>query len=131
NENPDHNTDYTGGPPITDPNLRAASGIGSFVIREGWRRRSGLLIPKKACWFDEWNPQGFPESAWVWGYAWQGLYRSEFWVKLESRGFPEVEHIINGELDLGELWMKEGGTFVRKLQLDGELHHEDGLALIG
>ena len=124
----DHNSDYTGGPP-SPSDLAPATGIGSFMIRNGWRKTRGLLIVKGACWFDEWNEKGFPESAWAYGNAWVGLRRMDFWVKLESRGFPEIEHIINKELDLGVLYL--GNSTVPVLSLDGELHHEDGLTLIG
>ena len=111
---------------FSDPGY-AAQGIGHFSTRIYGRRASGLLIVKGACWF-EWNAKGFPESAWVWGRAWSGFWPRDFWVKLESHGFPDQGHLL--ELDWAELHLR-GPYPSPVMRVIGELHHEDGLSLIG
>lgn len=110
--------------------LAPASGFGSFLKREGLRRTSGLLFVRGACWFDEWNEVdgGFPESAWVAGWALVGWRVMSFHMMLQSRGFPAEGHLKPLELDRGVLFL--GSSQTPALDLLGEIHHEDGLTLI-
>jgi hypothetical protein len=123
-----HNTD---GDEVPFPgwSLPGADGFGGFLYRDGWRRTRGTLFVTGACWFDEWNDEagdgGFPESAWVTGWAVMGLFNwKPFNLMLQSRGFPAQGHLI--ELDRAVLTVKGGPT----LDLLGEIHHEDGTTLI-
>lgn len=122
-----HNTD---GDEVAFPGwiLPSAQGFGSFLHRDGWRRTRGALIVTGACWFDEWNDEqgdgGFPESAWVTGWAWIGWSFKPFKLMLQSRGFPAPGHLL--ALDRAVLEVIGGPT----LDLWGETHHEDGLSLL-
>ena len=106
--------------------MPAAQGFGSFLHRDGWRRTRGVLFVTGACWFDEWNPDGFPESAWVTGWAWVKWRFRPFTLMLESRGFPAENHVQPLTLDRA-LFNIPG---LLTLDLLGETHHEDGLTLI-
>lgn len=125
-----HNEDGDEPPFPGVSNLAPARGFGSFLRREGFRRTSGLLFVNGACWFDEWNEAdgGFPESAWVAGWALVNWKLMPFHIMLQSRGFPAEGHLRPLELDRGVLFL--GASPTPALDLLGELHHEDGLTLI-
>jgi hypothetical protein len=108
--------------------LPGASGFGSFLHKNGWHRTRGSLFVTGACWFDEWNDEagdgGFPESAWVTGWAFVNWRLKPFKLMLQSRGFPAPGHLF--VLDRAVLEVTGGPI----LDLFGETHHEDGLSLI-
>lgn len=130
---PGNTEDNVHGPGGEDPDfpgvgsMLPAWGTGSFVDRSGWYWIRGLLFVEKACWFDEWNDEGFPESAWVAGHALVGFRWRTFTLKLRSGGFPAEGHLFT--LDWAELEV-EGGFTDLHMGLYGELHHEDGLTLV-
>ncbi|HSM60461.1 MAG TPA: hypothetical protein VK849_06665 [Longimicrobiales bacterium] len=105
--------------------MLGAAGRGWFFLRtsQGWRY--GTLRVERACWFDEWNPDGFPESTWIAGTAYVGLFgwAVPFKGKLVSNGFPAEDHLDG--LDEAEFFL--GG--LGGVPVDGELHHEDGTSL--
>ena len=116
--------DYLAGPP--DGPWPEAIGFGVFSYRKLFRTRRGSMVVTNACWFDEWNGEGFPESAWVSGQVWPGGIT--FQLKLESGGFPAPEQGMHDHsLDKAVLYLN--GKKV--MSYTGELHHEDGLRLIG
>jgi hypothetical protein len=108
-------------------NMAPAFGSGTFANRQTWPWKRGWLRVEKACWFDEWNPGGFPESAWVYGTARYGFRKeAEFWAMLKSRGFPDISHLFPLDLDLAYLHV----AGVTEMTLLGETHHEDGTTWI-
>jgi hypothetical protein len=116
--------DYTNGPPGGD--WPKATGFGMFSFRELFRTYRGSMVVTHACWFDEWNGEGFPESAWVAGIVWPG--NVPFQLKLESGGFPAPEMGMHDHsLDKAVLYLNER----KAMSYSGELHHENGLSLIG
>lgn len=121
--------DFEGGPEEAgDPgSWPQATGFGFFSYRQLFRGRTrGHFVVTNACWFDEWNGQGFPESAWVRGELWPS--GDPFFLKLESGGFPAPEQGVHDHsLDKAVLYLD--GEKV--MSYTGELHHEDGLSLIG
>jgi hypothetical protein len=106
-------------------NMSRAKGSGYFAVRTPAGRRSGILFVRGACWFDEWNPAGFPESLWGHGIALIGWHAVEFAVRLISNGFPAEGHFF--ELDAADLYL--GDFSVPVARFDGEIHHEDGISL--
>jgi hypothetical protein len=115
--------DYVSGPPAGP--WPAANGFGFFSFRKFFRTQSGSMVVTHACWFDEWNGEGFPESAWVGGHVWPG--GTAFQLKLESGGFPAPElGMHDHSLDKAVLYLN--GRKV--MSYIGELHHENGLSLI-
>lgn len=110
-----------------NPGWKEATGFGWFVNRRSWPWKSGYLKVTDACWFDEWNDGGFPESALVAGTVRIG-WRIElpFAVILKSGGFPDPSHLNPLSLDWASLLVNAQAY----LTLPGELHHEDGITLI-
>jgi len=108
-------------------NMHPAQGFGWFADRGSWPWKRGSLWVGGACWFDEWNPEGFPESAWVTGVAKIGwrTYRP-FVALLKSGGFPAEGHVNPLQLDL--MGIRIDG--ITDMKLFGEIHHEDGTRLL-
>ena len=129
-ELPSHNTDGDEPPFPAGWAMPTAEGFGSFLHKDGWRRTRGTLFVTGACWFDEWNDEegdgGFPESAWVTGWAFVKWRFRPFTLMLQSRGFPAENHVQPLTLDRALLTIPGFLT----LDLLGETHHEDGLTLI-
>lgn len=113
-------------PPPAEGDFHPARGSGYVSLRtpSGWR--SGVLWVTGACWFDEWNGEGgFPESAWIAGWALVGWRFRTFRAKLVSNGFPAEDH--ETRLDEAAFELSGAGGAVPVV---GELHHEDGTTLI-
>jgi hypothetical protein len=122
----DHTTDDYPFPPVDALPWQGATGFGYFSFSQFFKgRASGTMVPTHACWFDEWNGQGFPESAWVWGFVLPSL--KPFALELESGGFPAPQSPHKHTLDKAKLYLE--GYY--PVSFIGELHHEDGLSLIG
>jgi hypothetical protein len=126
--NPEAHGDLTAYPTSLGPaDMHPASGFGWFVDRNSRPWKRGSLRVTGACWFDEWNGEGFPESAVVWGTARVGWRRYKaFQAVLKSAGFPAEGHLNPLQLDVANITV-EGVT---AMTLFGELHHEDGTTLL-
>lgn len=124
--NPDSHHDLQAFPnPLSEADRHSAVGFGWFADRRSWPWKRGSLVVQAACWFDEWNEGGFPESAVVWGQARIGWWQSApFRVILKSSGFPAEGH----PLPLDIAWLQVQG--ITDLLVIGELHHEDDTTLI-
>jgi len=113
-----------------EPEFPGEANMAEVDAGGGWFRLStsdgvkrGVIKVKKACWFDEWNAKGFPESAWISGFAYIGwrFTAVPFAARLTSRGFPELEHLLAWQLDRAFVLL---GSYAQ-VDMQGQLHHEN------
>ena len=122
--------DHSGDPTLAQAldDLQPASGTGFFLSGS----RGGALAVTSACWFDEWNGGGFPESAWVRGMATVAWRHYAFAARLTSNGWPELTHLF--QLDVAALYLDRNRNGLSEkdelFTVSGELHHADDTSLV-